>query len=100
MDAVEYLPLNAELRSYPLYFREHPGCTGVAWNVSTADQIKTGDKIGQFNFKHGKPLAIIAPVDAIVIGTYTPEMMYLPHPPSALLALFQPTETSSLATPP
>lgn len=99
MEAVEYLPLNAELRSYPLYFHEHPGCIGVAWDVSTADRIKAGDKIGQFNFKQGEPVAILAPVEAIVIGTYTPEMMHLPHPPSALLALLQPTEAPTPAIP-
>jgi len=91
MEAVEYLPLNAELRSYSPFFREHTGCTGITWNVDTAKHVQAGEVIGQFNFEHGAPVEIVAPADAIVIGTYAPDIAYLPYPPSALIALFQPT---------
>jgi hypothetical protein len=94
MDPVEYLPLNAELRSHSRYFRDHEDCVGVTWNVNTADQVKAGEVIGQFNFEHHPPAAIVAPVDAVIVGTYTPEIAYLPYPPSMLVALLRPTQLS------
>src|SRR6185295_19772650 len=91
MDAVEYLPQNAELRSHYHFFEAHKGCTGVTWKVQPGDHITEGQVLGHFMFSTEKPVEIVAPIDARVAHTYSPNVADLPERPSVTIALFQPS---------
>jgi len=90
MSAVEYLPENAELRTQYHFFRDHKRCTGITWLVQPGDPITEGQVLGHFTFATEKPVEIVAPVDAMVAQTYTPNLTELAARPSVAIALFLP----------
>lgn len=90
MQAVEFLPLNNELRSYARFFKDHTGCTGITWKVQRAERIKAGQVMGEFTFVNEPPVEIIAPIDAQVVLTYSPDVADLPHRPSVPIVLLRP----------
>jgi hypothetical protein len=88
MNAVEYLPQNAELRSHYHFFEEHKNCAGITWMVSPGDYVTKGQVIGYFKFSTEEPVEIVAPIDARVARTFSPNVADLPDRPSVTIAMF------------
>ena len=87
--ALEFLANNCELRSFFLFFRKRPDCTGIRWNVAAGTTVAARQVIGELVFITGGPVEIVAPIDAIVVRTFDPNVADLPHRPSQPIALFQ-----------
>jgi hypothetical protein len=86
---LEFLANNCELRSFFLFFRKRPDCTGIRWNVAAGTAVAARQVIGELVFITGRPIEIVAPIDAIVVRTFDPNVADLPHRPSQPIALFQ-----------
>ena len=86
---LEFLAHNCELRSFFLFFRTRPDCTGIRWNVAAGTIVAARQVIGELTFITGLPVEIVAPIDAIVVRTFDPNVADLPHRPSQPIALFQ-----------
>jgi len=89
MTAVEYLVNNRELRSFVEFFNRRPDCTGITWSVEADDSVEANQVIGHFTFNSGTPVAIRAPVHAVVVRTYDPDIAQLSFRPSQTIALFE-----------
>lgn len=87
--ALEFLANNCELRSYFRYFARRPDCAGISWVVTPGTVVAARQVIGALVFSTGAPVAIVAPVDGVVVRTYEPNVADLPHRPSQPIALFQ-----------
>jgi hypothetical protein len=86
---LEFLANNCELRSFFLYFRKRPDCTGIRWSVAPGAVVAAHQVIGELVFITGTPVEIVAPIDAVVVRTFHPNVSDLPHRPSQPIALFQ-----------
>ena len=86
---LEFLASNCELRSFFVFFRKRPDCTGIRWTVAAGTVVAARQVIGELTFISGRPVEILAPIDAIVVRTFDPNVADLPHRPSQPIALFQ-----------
>ena len=87
MEALEFMTEDLELRSMFMFFRTRT-CSGITWAVENGAIVTNGQRIGQFDFTNAPSVAILAPIDGVVIRRYDPDVAALPHRPSVLIALF------------
>jgi len=90
MSPVEYLSSNHELRAVFLFFRDHPGCSGITWLVAEGAAVAPGEPLGHFTFANGEPVPIFAQEPGTLVRRYDPDVADLPHRPSVVIALFEP----------
>jgi hypothetical protein len=100
MNPVEYLSGNHELRTMFRFFRDRPGCSGITWLVAEGAEVKPGDPLGHFTFATGEIVPIVAAATGTLVRTYNPNLADLPHRPSVVIALFEPTSAAVSAVGP
>ena len=84
----EFLANNCELRSFFRFFLQRRDCSGIRWVVAAGIDVTAGQVIGELLFATGGPVQIVAPIDAVVMRVFDPDVAELPFQPSVPIALF------------